>query len=154
MKIGHNHAQCGELERLIAREAYSTDAALGWLSLHGKPGIVTICTRMLCRYIGCEMFAGIGNRNLPVKGEVKEHQRQARRKACNNLKGRSIESRPQRVETRIEEDRREKDCVVGKPGRKARLLVLTERATRQEMIFKMSHKAQDCVAEVLDRLGN
>jgi transposase, IS30 family len=152
LKIGHNHTLCRELERLIVTERYSPDAALGWLRQHGQSGLVTICTKTLYRYIDCELFVGISNKDLPVKREGKKHHRHLHRKAYNNLKGKSIEQRPEHVQTRLEEGHWEMDCVVGKPGTSACLLVLTERATRQELIFKMRNKTQDCVAAVLDRL--
>ncbi len=52
----------------------------------------------------------------------------------------------------MEEGHWEMDCVVGKPGTSACLLVLTERVTRQELILKMRNKTQDCVVAVIDRL--
>ena len=152
LAIGHNHALSQELERLIVKERYSPDAALGWLKQYGKPGIVTICTKTLYRYIDCELFAGISNKDLPVKRERKKRHRHLHRKAYNNLKGKSIEQRPEHVMSRMEEGHWEMDCVVGKSGTNACLLVLTERVTRQELIFKMPSKTQDCVAAVLDRL--
>ena len=152
LAIGHNHALCNELERLIVKERYSPDAALGWLRHNGPPGIVTICTKTLYRYIDCELFAGISNKNLPVKRERKHHHKHIHRKAYNNLKGKSIEQRPKQVALRAEEGHWEMDCVVGKPGTSACLLVLTEMATRQELIYKMPGKTQSCVAAVLDRL--
>ena len=150
--IGYNHALSCELERLIVGERYSPDAALGWLRQHGQPGIVTICTKTLYRYIDCELFAGISNKDLPVKREGKKRHRQLHRKAYNNLKGKSIEQRPEHVELRTEEGHWEMDCVVGKSGTSACLLVLTERVARQELIFKMKNKAQACVATVLNKL--
>ena len=152
LAIGHNHALCQELERLIGKERYSPDAALGWLRKHGQPGIVTICTKTLYRYIDCRLFTGISNKDLPVKREAKKRHKMIRRKAYNNLKGTSIEQRPQQIEARILEGHWEMDCVVGKPGTKACMLVLTERVARQELIFKMKGKTQDCVTAVLDRL--
>ena len=44
------------------------------------------------------------------------------------------------------------DCVVGKAGTKACLLVLTERVCGQEFIFEMENKTRCCVATVLDKL--
>lgn len=44
------------------------------------------------------------------------------------------------------------DTVVGKTSTKAVLLVLTERKTRYELIFKLESKTEQAVVEVLDRL--
>ena len=152
LAIGCNHALCNELERLIGKERYSPDAALGWLRQQGPPGIVNICTKTLYRYIDCGLFLGISNKDLPVKRNAKKHHKMIQRKAYNNLSGKSIEQRPQCVMKRIEEGHWEMDCVVGKQGTDACLLVLTERVCRQELIFKMKSKTQDCVVAVLDRL--
>ena len=152
LAIGHNHALSHELERLIVGKRYSPDAALSWLKQYGKPGIVTICTKTLYRYIDCELFAGISNKDLPVKREGKKRHRHLHRKAYNNLKGKGIEQRPEHVMSRMEEGHWEMDCVVGKSGTSDCLLVLTERAKRRELIFKMKSKTQSCVAAVLDRL--
>ena len=152
LAIGYNHALSNELERLIVKERYSPDAALGWLRQNGAPGIVTICTKTLYRYIDCELFAGISTKNLPVKRAGKHPHRHIHRKAYNNLKGKSIEHRPEQVALRAEEGHWEMDCVVGKPGTSAYLLVLTERKARLELIYKMPSKTQSCVADVLDRL--
>ena len=37
LAIGHNHALSQEMERLIVKERYSPDAALGWLKQYGRP---------------------------------------------------------------------------------------------------------------------
>ncbi len=67
LAIGHNHTLCRELERLIGMERYSPDAALGWLRQHGQSCIVNICTKTLYRYIDCELFAGLSNKDCPLR---------------------------------------------------------------------------------------
>ena len=44
------------------------------------------------------------------------------------------------------------DTVVGKQGTKTVLLVLSERATREELIFKIPSKSQSAVVKQLDKL--
>jgi len=152
LKIGNNHALCNELERLIVKERYSPDAALGWLKRNGKAELVTICTKTLYHYIDMELFAGISNKDLPVKRIGKKRYKSIRRKAYNNLRGKSIEQRPEAVAFRGTEGHWEMDCVVGKRGTKACMLVLTERKTTFELVFKLRNKTQACVQEVLDHL--
>ena len=152
LKIGYNHELCRELERLIVGEHYSPDAALGWLRRHAKTELVTICTKTLYGYIASGLFAGISNRDLPEKQDKKQHGRRVRRKAYTNLKGKSIEQRPKQVDDRQEQGHWEMDCVVGKAGTKACLLVLTERVSGREILCKMENKTQQCVAAVLDRI--
>ena len=70
--------------------------------------------------------------------------------ALNNRLGRSIEDRPENIEGRTEIGHWEMDCVVGKGN--ACLLVLTERVSRKELIFKLVAKTQKEVKTVLDKL--
>jgi IS30 family transposase len=96
-------------------------------------------------------FLNITNKYLPVKKDEKKREYGKTRKvALNNLKGRSIEERLLGIESRRESGRWEMDLVVG--GGRACLLVLTERKTREELIFKLPDKKQKSVAAALDRL--
>ena len=153
VKIGHNHELAAYLEQKIVREGYSPDAAMGELRRTECRGIATICTKTVYNYIDMGLFAGITNANLPNKrnGKTNRH-RHIRKVALNNIKGRSIEERPDAVEGREEEGHWEMDCVVGKPGTKACLLLMTERKYATELIFKMKGKTQENVRAVLDKL--
>jgi IS30 family transposase len=112
---------------------------------------VSICTKTLYNYIDSNVFLNITNQNLPVKKDGKKRKyRKTGAVALNNLKGRSIEERPEIIETREEPWHWEMDCVVGKGA--ACLLVMTERTSRQELIFKLKAKRQEHVREVVDQL--
>ena len=67
-------------------------------------------------------------------------------------RGRSIEERPPEVETREEVGHWEGDTVAGKKGSRARLLVFSERATRNEIIIKIPDGTTKSVVRALDRL--
>jgi len=57
------------------------------------------------------------------------------------------------IEKREEYEHWEMDCVVGRQGGgKAALLVLSERKTREEIIYKTPSKTQESVIEVLNEL--
>lgn len=56
------------------------------------------------------------------------------------------------INDRLEEGHWEMDTVVGKPGTKASLLVLTERKYNLELVFKRPAKTQSCVVKLPDRL--
>jgi IS30 family transposase len=88
---------------------------------------------------------------LPVKKNGKKRKcKNVRKVALNNRKGKSIDNRPKDIETRAELGHWEMDCVVGKG--KACLLVMTERKSRDELIFKLKARKQEYVRQVLDRL--
>ena len=153
VKIGHNHALAAYLEQMIVQEGYSPDAALGELWRTGKSDMATICTKTLYNYIEMGLFAGITNANLPVKRtQNRERHRHIRKVALNNTKGRSIEDRDAAIEKREEEGHWEMDCVEGKSGTPACLLVMTERKHATELIFRMENKTQSCVQTVIDHL--
>ena len=75
-----------------------------------------------------------------------------RKAALNNIKGRNIEERPPEVENRNEQGHWEMDCVVGRQGTTAALLVMTERASRKELIFKLQSKTQANAINVINAL--
>jgi len=150
-KIGHDHRLVEHIERKIIDEKYSPDAVIGEIKEKGLRFEVTVCTKTVYNMIDKGIFLNLSNKDLPVKkdGKKKVYKR-VRKVALNNTKGRSIEERPPEIESRETYGHWEMDCVVGS-GR-ACLLVLTERFSRQERIFKMAAKTQASVLQVLDRL--
>lgn len=85
---------------------------------------------------------------MPVKKDGKKRTNQrVKRVALNNKKGRSIEERPKEIENRTEHGHWEMDCVMGKG--KACLLVMTERYSREELIFRLESKTLESVIGIL-----
>lgn len=74
------------------------------------------------------------------------------RLAHHNVKGMSIEKRPEEVNTRAEVGHWEMDLVVGAKGEKKVLFVLTERKTRYEYIILLKDKSQKSVIKAFNRL--
>jgi len=151
LKIGHDHALVRHIEHKIGKEKYSPDAVIGEIKAKGLKFSVEICTKTLYNYIDAGLFLNISNKDLPVKkdGKKRTYQR-VKQVALNNKKGRSIEERPKEIENRAEYGHWEMDCVIGKG--KACLLVMTERYSREELIFKLESKTQESVIGILDRL--
>jgi len=151
LKIGHDHKLAGYIEKRIGEEKYSPDAVIGEIKAKGLQFEVSICTKTLYNYIDANIFLNITNKDLPVKKDGKKRKyRKTGAVALNNLKGRSIEERPMEIESREEPKHWEMDCVIGKGT--ACLLVMTERTSRKELIFKLKAKKQEYVMEVLDSL--
>lgn len=151
LKIGHDYALARHLEKRIGEDGFSPDAAIGEIRAKGMAFKVTLCTKTVYNMIERGDFLNLTNKDLPVKkGGKKRKYRKIRQVALNNLKGRSIEERPGEVEAREEIGHWEMDLVVGRT--KACLLVLTERKSRREMVFKLPNKTQGAVNAVLDRL--
>jgi IS30 family transposase len=100
------------------------------------------------------VFLKLTNKDLPVKkdGKKRIYQRVNKRVSLKNIKGSSIEERPQEAEERREYGHWEMDCVVGRKESQAVLLVLSERKTREEIIIKIADKTQESVINAIDAL--
>ena len=152
-KIGNDHELVKYIERMIIDEKYSPDAVIGRLKLEGNRFKTTICTKTLYNYIDADLFIHLTNKDLPVKKDGKKRTYKKTKVALKNLKGTSIEERPEEIENRDEYGHWEMDCVVGGQNKgKSVLLVLSERKSREEIIFKMAGKTQECVKKAIDSL--
>jgi IS30 family transposase len=141
-------------QKQIIKDKYSPDAVIGEIEAKGFDFKTKICTKTVYNYIDRgDVFLTLTNKDLPVKKEKKKGSYKKVRIAHKNLKGTSIEDRPVSVENREEYGNWEMDCVVGNQGGSgAALLVLSERKTRKEIIFKMPDKTQESVKKMLDGL--
>lgn len=153
LKIGKDHKLVKHIENKIIKEKYSPDAVIGEIKAKGLKFETSICTKTLYNYIEQDVFLNITNKDLPVKKNKKKGTYNKVQIVHKNLKGTSIEERPESIEKRDEYGHWEMDCVVGKQsGSGAALLVLSERQTRQEIIYKMPDKTQESVIKVIDSL--
>ena len=98
------------------------------------------------------MFLNIGKGDLPQGGKQRKRSYEKVRRANNNPTGTSISERAEEIESRNDFGHWELDTVVGKAKTKAALLVLTERKTRYELIYKLENKTQDAVIAALNKL--
>lgn len=78
-----------------------------------------------------------------------KHSKRVRRA---NISHKSIDLRPKEVNDRTEAMHWEMDCVVGSRNKGPVLLVLSERFTRTELIYKLESKTSDNVVATLDRI--
>lgn len=153
LKIGHDHKYAQFLENMIAEKGYSPEAALYASKTCGETFDTTICVQTLYNYIDKDLFLAVSNKNLPVKGqrtrEVKKvHPVQKRRSA-----GRSIDQRPDEINSREEFGHWEMDTVKGKKNvSKSCLLVLSERKTRKELVYKLPDQGASSVVDRIDWL--
>lgn len=153
LKIGYDHRLAKHIEDKIKKDKYSPDAVIGEIRAKGLKFENSICTKTLYNYIDKGIFANISNKDLVVKRNKKSRKYKRIKVSLNNLKGTSIEERPDSVDTRQEYGHWEMDCVVGKQGGSgAVLLVLSERQSRKELIRKMPDKSKQSVLNALDSL--
>lgn len=142
VKLGHRH----DYARFVAdeiRQGRSPDVIVNMLR---KTGTWTVSTPTLYRYIDRGYIPGITNKDLYEKPRRKRRQRRVCR-AARSPKGQSIECRPLEVSARTSFGHWEMDSIIGKKdGKRQSLLVLTERFTRFELVFRVS--AKDCKSTV------
>lgn len=149
LKIGNDIRYANFLEEIIINKKYSPDAALAEAKRQGFT--MTICVKTLYSYIDKGIFLNLTNKDLPVKRNKSKKKKKVRVQKRANA-GTSIEFRDEKILEREDFGNWEMDTVVGKRGSKKSLLVLTERLTRNELIFLLEeHKAAN-VVEVLDLL--
>lgn len=106
----------------------------------------SICVRSLYNYIDKDYFDHISNKHLLIKSKRKRvYRKLERRPYIRKESGTNISLRPDSIQNRIEFGHWEIDTVIGKKTEPTTLLVLTERKTRYEIIFKLENKSADCV---------
>lgn len=155
LKIGNDLAYANYIEDKIVNDDYSPAAVLGELKAQGREGEfdTTICVTTLYSYIDKGIFLKLSNKDLPVKKNEKRKYKKVRKQQARANAGTSIEKRPDDIDTRQEFGHWEMDSVIGKRGKsKNALLVLTERKTRDEIIFKLPDHTAGEVVKALDRL--
>jgi len=149
LKIGKDRALSDFLERKILDEHYSPAAALELARREGFK--TTICVQTLYNYIDAGFFIRLTSSDLLEKPKRKKKAEQRSRVVHAELP--SIEERPADIGERAEFGHWEMDLVVGpQEGSGAVLLTLTERKSRQELIFKLPDKRAASVRAVFDRL--
>lgn len=151
IKIGNDRPLAEYIEGKIIEDKYSPEAALA-AAESGIEFTTSISVRTLYRYIDKGIFLKLTNKDLPVKGKRKKHNKRVRVQKRASA-GESIENRPDEVKDREIFGHWEMDTVKGKQGvTKSCMLVLTERKTRDEIIVKLPDQKAASVVEAIDRL--
>lgn len=151
LKIGSDYKLAAYIEKKIANEGYSPEGALDKIAEEGLTFSVTISKWTLYSYITKGVFLGITNKDLPRKGK-KTGKKYQKVRAARLPKGDSIEDRPEEIDQRRFFGDWEMDTVESCKGDLHRLLVLTERKFRKEIIIKIPDGTTASVVRSLDRL--
>lgn len=145
IKLGHNYDYAQAVASRIL-DGESPDSIVGVLK---SQGAWTVSTTTLYRYIDFGFIPNVTNRDLINKRCKKRSYHKVR--AARPPKGVSIEKRPQIVLDRSTFGHWEMDCVIGKAkGKGEALLVLTERLTRYEIIFKLTAKNAESIHALVE----
>lgn len=152
LKIGSNMELLNDIEHLVLEEGYSPYAALQ--ALHRKLGWAwadLFSVKTFYNYVHAEVL-GITMRDLPMKGKQKKRSAKVYRHAHRNVRGKSIELRPDEVRGRKEFGHWEGDLIVGAQGTRTVVLTLVERKTRKLITSRFDDKTARNVVGFLDRL--
>lgn len=147
LKIGNDHAFAAFIEHKIKDDHYSPAAALAAARRSGRFQ-TDVCINTLYSYI----YSGVLQltpRDLMRGRPKKESQPKTPPKVVGAP---VITNRPAWINDRSELGHWEMDCVCSSPGQTAALLVLTERVSRYELIFKIPDKTTASVVRVIDGL--
>ena len=148
LKIGKNHAAARYIEHMILEEKYSPAAVCAELKKRDDLGF-TVCRATLYRYIDDGNILPHVTRT-DLRGKKKHPHKTVTEKRAP--RGRSIETRPAEVQTRETFGHWEMDTVAGRQRSRTRLLVLTERMTRFEIIVRMPDGTASSVVMAMNRL--
>lgn len=152
LKIGKDIDLANYIEEKIADDGYSPEAALLDIKRKNLTFSVTITKQTLYKYIYDGIFMRVTADNLAIKRKRKSYHK-IYRKAKRAAAGTSIEQRPADIDTREEFGHWEMDSVMGQQGKsKNALVVLTERKTRYEKIFKVKDHTAASVVKCINSL--
>lgn len=151
IKLGNDLELANYIEDRIINGRLTPLSVIGEIKEKRLPFKTSICVRTLYNYIYKGVFLNLSEKNLVFEGK--------RRKAKKSLptisrapKGLSIEMRSPDVLKREEFGHWEMDCVVGIKSSHSALLVLTERLTRREIVYKMERQTADNVVTCINAL--
>lgn len=150
MKIGNDHKFVTFVEKMIKKK-YSPAAILAYIKEHNLTFQTDVCITTLYSYIDKGVFLHVTNNNLLYKGSRRKCYRKVQT-VKKPPRGESIEHRPKEVAQRTTFGHWEMDSVIGKREKGNTLVVLTERLTRKEIIFKAKDKTALTTVQLLNRL--
>ena len=150
LKLGNDWDFVHFVEHMIIQEHYSPEAVLGYIKEHNLNFKTKVCRATLYSYIENGVFPNLSNKHLLRKKNKKQvHKRKEQKKI---IKGSTIEERPKEVLEREEFGHWEMDSVIGKREKGNTIVTLTERKTRNELIFKAKDKTAKSVVKILNTL--
>ncbi len=144
LKIGNDFEFVHYIEDRVKKDKISACAVLGQIKYKKLNFHTCISKTTLYRYISLGIFS-----NITIQKRKAKYKKVVMKRAP---KGTSIEKRPEEINNRTTFGHWEMDCVCG--SNKATILVLSERLTRKEILFKMQSQKSNNVIECLNKLEN
>ena len=149
LKIGCDHTSATYIEHKIIVDRYSPAAALAAAKRYNFQ--THICVSTLYSYINKRVFLTLTNKHLWDKRRKKQKKDDTEKRIAHP-KLPSIENRPAYIGQRSERGHWEMNLIIGKAETSPVLLTLTERYSRQELIFKLPDRKASTIRGVFDQL--
>lgn len=150
IKLDANYKLVEYIENGIKKERKSPEILVEEIKRKKEEYENIVCAKTIrnCIHKG---ILNLTKKDMIYKKEYKEKNKE--KIHCSKVPAeKSIDFRPQEANDRSEYGHWEGDLVVGKDGKGAALLTLTERMTREEIIFKIPSKHAVNVAKSIDKL--
>lgn len=150
IKLGKDYALAEYIENRIVNDKLSPAAVLGEIKRNKLKFNTSLSVNTLYSYIEKGVFYNLSLKHLSRKNQKQKINRKKR--ISRPPRGTSIERRSEEILKRNSFGHWEMDCVVGKQNTRNVLLVLSERKTRYEIIFRMPNRKADTVVSYLNKL--
>lgn len=145
LKVGNDYDFIRYVEKRILQDKITPCAVVGEIK-RNRPCKTVISKTTMYRYIGMGIFMNVSMRYTSRPKQYRQT------KIKRPPRGTSIEKRPVEIAQRNTFGNWEMDCVCSKQGTTSAFLVLSERLTRKEIIFKMPNKQTKTVVHCVNRL--
>lgn len=132
-------------EEKILKDKWSPDAVVGHAKKEGEFDSVP-CTKTLYNWID---NGDLKVKNMDLVLKLRRKTKSSKSRSNKRILGRSIEERPESIETRKEFGHWEIDTVLGHKSKDQALLTLVERKTRMSIIQRISSKSATAVSDAL-----
>lgn len=142
-KLSADDPFLAKVAALILDQKYSPEAALYALPDH------KLCVKSIYNYVYAHRIQGVTVNSLPYARPKKDKRYKTKRKEFE--RGKSIEERPREILERKEYGHWEMDTVYSSRDDLTCLLVLSERKSRDELIFKIKDRTAKSVIRALDQ---
>lgn len=151
LKVGNDHEFVKYLSKMIKKKKFSPQAIIADIKNNNRKFKTEISYKTIYRYVEAGLVPNVTKKDLPFRGQRKKQK--PKEELAPVPKGkRSIETRPDFVNNRAFFGHWEMDTVIGKREKGQTLIVLTERKTRFELVFRAKDKSVKSTVRILNRL--
>ncbi|MBE6645888.1 MAG: IS30 family transposase [Ruminococcaceae bacterium] len=151
LKVGNDYDFINYLSKMIRKYKYSPRAILADIKRNDLKFSTDVSYNTIYRYVENGLVPKVSRKDLPYRGKRKK--RKPKQELTPVPLGKlSIETRPDFINSRAFFGHWEMDSVIGKREKGETLIVLTERKTRLELVFRSKDKSIFSTVRVLNRL--